>query len=295
MGMRWTAGRRSDNIEDRRGQRLGGRAGVGLGGGVILVILGLLAKSYLGIDLGLGGGGGGGTGSRSGGGAGGVENGPIQTTPEEEKLVDFISVVLDDVQATWREELGRSGGRYEDAKLVLFREGTESGCGFGSKAVGPFYCPADSKVYVDLSFYTELDRRFGAPGDFAQAYVLAHEIGHHIQNLMGIDDQVRKRARLERSRENELSVRQELQADCFAGVWGFHAKQKGMLEAGDVEEGLAAAAAIGDDTLQKQAGAEVTPESWTHGSSKQRSTWFRRGFETGKVSDCDTFSSEDGL
>jgi predicted metalloprotease len=269
----------------------GGRAGTIGGGGAIIVILALLAKAYLGIDIGVGGGGGGGgPPSTQRSRVGSAESGAIETSPEEEKLVDFISVVLDDLQATWREELGRTGAAYQDAKLVLYREGTESGCGFGSKAVGPFYCPADGKVYIDLSFYAELDRRFGAPGDFAQAYVLAHEVGHHIQNLLGIDREVRQRA--SRDNENELSVRQELQADCFAGVWGYHAKQKGMLEAGDVEEGLAAAAAIGDDTLQKQAGVQVSPESWTHGSSAQRVRWFRRGFDSGNITECDTFTIE---
>lgn len=212
---------------------------------------------------------------------------PAQASPEEEELVEFVSFVLDDLQETWQKLLPG----YRDAKLVLFRGGVRSACGNAQSAMGPFYCPADNKVYIDLGFYEELRRRFRAPGDFAQAYVLAHEIGHHIQKLTGIEDRVREAQRSDPAMKNPLSVRMELQADCLAGVWGHSTQQRGILESGDVEEGLGAAAAIGDDRIQGMSGGGVHPESFTHGSSEQRVEWFRRGFESGDPNACDSFAS----
>jgi hypothetical protein len=212
-------------------------------------------------------------------------------SPEENEQAEFVSVVLADTEDTWGALFARGGRQYQPPRLVLFSGAVDSSCGFASAAVGPFYCPADRKVYVDLGFFRELDERFGAPGDFARAYVVAHEVGHHVQNLLGVMDQVQQMSgRLGEVERNQLSVLQELQADCLAGVWGHHAeRERDLLESGDVEEGLAAASAIGDDTLQRQAGGRVQPESWTHGSSAQRVQWFRRGFESGRVEDCDTF------
>jgi predicted metalloprotease len=214
------------------------------------------------------------------------------TTPEEEELVDFMSFVLDDLQATWREILPRAGVDYQDARLVLFRDGIRSACGTAGSATGPFYCPVDRKVYLDVSFFDELHRRFGAPGDFAQAYVVAHEVGHHVQNLLGIERKVRTLQGQNPAAANDLSVRMELQADCLAGVWGHSTAQRGILERGDVEEGLAAAAAIGDDRIQRQTQGYVAPESFTHGSSQQRVGWFRKGLSTGDPDGCDTFSQD---
>jgi hypothetical protein len=305
--MRWQRGPRSRNLEDRRAQRPR-RAGFG-GGGVriplprgrggrlsftgILVLLGiswLLGVNPLTLLGGLGGAGptqvGIDTGSPLGGAQPGPDgNAPIRTTPEEEELVDFVSFVIDDVQQTWTKLLPG----YRDAKVVLFRGATQSGCGVGRSEMGPFYCPRDQKVYVDLGFFEDLRARFGAPGDFAQAYVLGHEIGHHIQTLTGLSDQVRREQAANRGGANELSVRMELQADCLAGVWGHATGRRGTLEPGDVEEGLRAAAAIGDDRLQRSAGRGVHPESFTHGSSEQRSEWLRRGLESGDPNACDTF------
>ncbi len=212
---------------------------------------------------------------------------PASKTSDEK--VQFVSFVLDDVQSTWQEQLSKRGERYERAKLVLFSDMTGTGCGYGQAASGPFYCPADSKVYIDLSFYEELERRFGAAGDFAQAYVVAHEIGHHVQNLLGLSDQVQGAKASVRRGEQGLSVRLELQADCLAGVWAHSTSQRSLLERGDLEEALGAAAAIGDDRLQRRAGGRVHPETWTHGSSEQRTRWFRRGFEGGGLEHCDTF------
>jgi predicted metalloprotease len=212
------------------------------------------------------------------------------TSPEEEELVDFVSAVLDSVQVAWTGLLPRVGRPYEAANLVLFRGAIESACGFAQSATGPFYCPADRKVYIDLSFYDDLRTRFGAPGDFAQAYVLAHEIGHHVQTLLGIDRRVRELQQAQPRLRNQYSVAMELQADCLAGVWGHTAARKGMLERGDIEEGLQAAAAIGDDRIQRQTTGYVTPDSFTHGSSEQRMFWLRRGLETGDPDACDTFS-----
>ena len=215
--------------------------------------------------------------------------GAVSSSPAEEKLVDFVSFVLDDTQATWSRLLPG----YTDAQLVLFRNAVDTGCGFAQSAAGPFYCPRDHKVYVDLGFFEELRSRFGAPGDFAQAYVLAHEIGHHVQSQLGIEREVRERQSANPRETNALSVRLELQADCFAGVWGHSTARRDLLDPGDMDEGLAAAAAVGDDRIQEMATGQVRPESFTHGSSQQRKEWFRRGFESGDPKACDTFGSSE--
>jgi hypothetical protein len=216
----------------------------------------------------------------------------VQASPEEEKLKQFIGFVLDDVQATWDSLLPAEGGTpYEHAHLVLFRDAIESACGFAQAASGPFYCPGDHKVYVDLGFYQELKERFGAPGDFAQAYVLAHEIGHHVQLLVGTEAKVRSLQGSRPAEANQLSVRFELQADCYAGVWGHSASRRGELETGDVAEGLNAAAAVGDDRIQRMSTGRVSPEDFTHGTAQQRASWFQRGLSTGRISACDTFSA----
>lgn len=288
--MRWTPGKRSSNLEDRRGQRVTGGRGLGFGGGgmgrlslggvVVLIILSLVFKVDL---LGVLGGAGGTT-------AGVVEEGPVQSTPEEERLVQFVSFVLDDAQGTWQRIFAAEGAQYEPATLVLFRDATETACGFGQAASGPFYCPGDGKVYIDLGFFEELASRFGASGDFAQAYVLAHEIGHHVQRLRGTEQQVRQLQRGDPASANALSVRMELQADCFAGIWANSTAQRDILERGDVDEGLAAAAAVGDDRIQRQGGGRVNPDAFTHGSSEERMRWFQQGFTTGRVGACDTFA-----
>jgi uncharacterized protein len=217
--------------------------------------------------------------------------GPVASTPEEDERVQFVSFVLDDLQGVWTEELSREGQRYERAKLVLFRDAVRSACGIGEAATGPFYCPGDRKVYLDLGFFDELHRRFGAPGDLAQAYVVAHEIGHHVQNLLGVDAEVRQRQAARPAERNALSVKMELQADCLAGVWARSTEQRDLLEGGDLEEALGAASAIGDDRLQRMGTGRVSPDSFTHGSSAQRVAWFRRGYERGRPADCDTFGS----
>lgn len=272
--MRWIPGGRSRNLDDRRGQSFGIGKGLGLGGTAILLILSLLfGRDFLSL-----------AGDATGAGSP-AGDAPIETSPEEERLVEFVSFVLDSAQATWRQIFAASGEAYRDARLVLFRDATRSDCGFAQAATGPFYCPADEDVYIDLGFYDELRSRFGAPGDFAQAYVLAHEIGHHVQHLLGADAGASRGPN-----GNEFSVRLELQADCYAGIWGYHAARNNILEPGDAEEGLQAAAAIGDDRLQRMAGQRVSPESFTHGSSEQRLTWLRRGLSSGNPEDCDTFS-----
>jgi predicted metalloprotease len=275
--MRWTRGQRSRYVEDRRGQRVSrGTIGIGV---VVLAVLGLLAKQYLGVDLDLGGG---------GGSSQPAEEDPSfdpAKDPYREEF-DFVNFLADDLQETWTEIFNSEGKTYRPAVIVTFREATSTACGYGSSAVGPFYCPGDEKAFLDLSFFKMLSERFKAPGEFARAYVVAHEVGHHVQNLLGYEDVMRKAQKRDPERANELSVRFELQADCLAGVWGNHNKK--LLEAGEVEQGLAAAAAIGDDTLQKQAGGRVSPESWTHGSSAQRMKWLRRGLTEGRISACDT-------
>lgn len=289
--MRIDPQKRSSDLEDRRGATGGGGGFGGLGGGggmrrmgvggfVILLILSLVFKRDF-FSL-LGGGGGGAVQSPA------AAEAPVQDAREEPTVL-FLSAVLDSTQSFWARTLPTMGTQYERAKLVLFRDATQTACGFGQAAAGPFYCPGDAKVYVDLSFLEELKSRFGAPGDFAQAYVLAHEVGHHVQNLLGLSDQVHRAQQQNPEAANPLSVRLELQADCFAGVWGHTAAQQGILERGDMEEGLGAAAAVGDDRLQKQATGRVTPEKWTHGSSEQRMQWFSRGFQDGSPKACDTF------
>jgi predicted metalloprotease len=228
------------------------------------------------------------------GGPSASTQGPAPPPPEDDPQAAFVSVVLADTEETWHRILPAAGGPgYREPTLVLFTDAVDSGCGFGRAAMGPFYCPLDSKVYLDLGFFRELDERFGAPGDFARAYVVAHEVGHHVQNLLGLSDDVhRRRQGLSESEGNELSVRLELQADCFAGVWAHQAEgERDLLEAGDLEEGLAAAAAIGDDRLQRETQGRVSPESWTHGSSEQRVRWFRTGFESGDPARCETFEA----
>jgi predicted metalloprotease len=207
----------------------------------------------------------------------------------EADLVSFVSFVFDDAQATWTDLFTQSGESYRPARMVLFREATNTGCGFATSEVGPFYCPADERVYLDLGFFDELQQRYGAEGDFAQAYVIAHEVAHHVQNQLGINDRVQRLAGRNPSEANDLSIQQELQADCFAGVWGKTTRERGLLEAGDLQEGLGAAAAVGDDRIQREATGQVNPETWTHGSSEQRQTWFQEGFQSGDSEACDTF------
>lgn len=251
-------------------------APLGLGGLVVLVVLTLVTgRDFLSL-------------ADPGDGAGfDTTSTPYTASPEEEKLVDFVSFVLDDNQDVWTQLLGPN---YQRARLVLFRDGVDSACGFAQSATGPFYCPADQRVYIDLGFYRELQQRFGAPGDFAQAYVLAHEIGHHIQTLTGTEAQVRQAQRGDPSAGNQLSVRMELQADCYAGVWGHTTSQRGLLDGDDIEEALTAASAIGDDRIQRMGGGRVAPERFTHGSSAQRMEWFRRGFDSGRPDACNTFN-----
>jgi predicted metalloprotease len=282
--MRWTPGGPSGDLEDRRGSSGGFGGGgmrIGLGGAAVLLVLSLIFKQNFFALLG----------GDAGGAAGPTASGPVASTPEEDKKVEFVSFVLDDAQSTWERIFRQRGQPYEHAKLVLFRDAIQSACGFAEAATGPFYCPGDEKVYIDLGFYDELQRRFGAPGDFAQAYVLAHELGHHVQRLLGTEAKVREAQQQRPDLANQLSVGLELQADCYAGVWGHETAQRQILEAGDVEEGLAAAAAVGDDRIQRMSGQGVHPEAFTHGSSEQRTSWFRRGFESGRPDDCDTFKS----
>jgi predicted metalloprotease len=247
----------------------------------------------------LGGGGGGGTppGRTTATSAGEVAPGAaaagIRQSPEEAKLVDYVAFVLNDAQDVWERLLPQAAGQpYRDARLVLFRNAVQTGCGRAPSAVGPFYCPADERVYIDLSFYDELQRRFGAPGDFAQAYVLAHEIGHHVQHVLGTDARVRQLQSQRRELENPLSVRMELQADCYAGIWANSTSQRRLLDAGDVQEALGAASAVGDDRIQQRGRGDVNPDSFTHGSAEQRMRWFQRGFQSGDPRTCDTFAGE---
>jgi Predicted metalloprotease len=217
---------------------------------------------------------------------------PVQESSGEHKEAQFVTFVLNDTQSTWQTILSQQGDApYRHAKLVLFRDSTDSSCGYAQAASGPFYCPEDEKVYIDLAFYDELRQRFGAAGDFAQAYVIAHEIGHHVQKILGVEGKVHRLMENNPRRSKQYSVRLELQADCFAGVWAHSTQQRNLLDAGDVEEGLNAAASVGDDRLQRMAGKSVNPDSFTHGSAAQRSEWFKRGFEAGRIEDCDTFAS----
>ncbi len=328
--MRWQDGRRSDNVEDRRDEggsggglggggfnfpgMGGGGGGIRIGGGIggVLVVLALL---YFGVDPSvlLGDGGDPGSSDRPYSAPQNPGQNPGQTgSPNQsadsrqpsgngannggtrvDRMKDFVSVVLADTEDVWRAQFQKIGKRYVDPHLVLFTGGVRSGCGEANSAVGPFYCPADQKVYIDLSFYDELQRRFGAPGDFAQAYVIAHEVGHHVQFLLGTTAKVeQQRSRMNDTQANALSVRVELQADCYAGIWAHDAdRAKQVVEPGDIDEALNAAAAIGDDRLQRQARGGVNPESFTHGTSAQRVRWFKRGYESGAIDQCDTFSA----
>jgi predicted metalloprotease len=283
--MRWSPGGRSSNLEDRRGgggRFIGGAGGLGAGTVIILIILSLIFKRDMFQLVGDGG---------VGGAPETASGPPAETTPAEERLVDFVSFVLDDAQKVWSQVLPQQGAQYRPARLVLFRDAIQSACGLGESATGPFYCPGDEKVYIDLGFYQELQQRFGAPGDFAQAYVLAHEIGHHVQNVLGTEAEVRRARSSRPDLANQLSMRLELQADCYAGIWAHSTAQRDLLERGDVEEGLGAAAAVGDDRIQRMGGGRVAPEAFTHGSSEQRMQWFQRGFRSGQLDDCDTFES----
>ena len=295
--MRWKRTGSSSQVEDRRGQGgLGG--GMGFPGGKMagggLGIVGLIIALLLGGNV-LGGGGSGGFGVDPGldpfdGTSRPSGNGLDGAPSADDQTAEFVTFVVEDVQQSWEEQFRAAGKRYEVTTLVLFEDGVQTACGAASSATGPFYCPPDRKVYLDLGFFRELATRFGAPGDFAQAYVVAHEFGHHVQNLLGINDQVRQAQQRNPDDANELSVLLELQADCFAGVWAHSAYQDELLEAGDLEEGLDAAAGVGDDRIQKQSSGRVDHESFTHGSSAQRMEWFRKGYESGEPSSCDTFS-----
>lgn len=282
--MRFDNGRQSSNVEDRRGSRGGGmrvgRGKIGIG----TIVLALVAM-YFGVDPSVV--------LNSGGGGGMVSNETAREIPADDSQAQFISMVLADTEDTWSAIFEKGGSRYREPTLVLFSGATRTACGVGQAAMGPFYCPADQKVYIDLSFYDELRSRFRAPGDFAQAYVIAHEVGHHVQNLLGISDKVQSaRQRMSEADANQLSVRLELQADCFSGVWAHHAdRARQVLEAGDVEEALTAAAAIGDDRLQKQSQGYAVPDSFTHGSSAQRVRWFKTGLQSGSLKSCDTFNT----
>jgi predicted metalloprotease len=282
--MRWSPGG-SQDLEDRRGQGGGGRFGMsggrlGLGGLVVLLILSLVFKQTFFSRVGIGG------------GDQAAPAGPVQSTAQEEQQKQFIAAVLDSVQTSWDQLLPQQAGTpYQHAHLVLFRDGIESACGLAESATGPFYCPGDHKVYIDLGFFQELAERFGAQGDFAQAYVLAHEIGHHVQLLLGTEAKMRELQGAHPAQAKELSVRFELQADCYAGVWGSIAAQHGTLDPGDTDEGLNAAAAVGDDRIQRMTTGHVSPEAFTHGSAEQRSQWFRQGLRTGKLTACDTFGA----
>ncbi|HEY4129884.1 MAG TPA: neutral zinc metallopeptidase [Gemmatimonadaceae bacterium] len=279
--MRWSPGGESGNVEDRRGSSGLGMVPMGIGGTVVLLVLSLIfGRDFI-------------SGSSDGGAAPqtrGGEVGPIQQSPEEAREVQFVSFVLDTAQATWAKILPeQSSATWHDAKLDLYRDGIQTGCGGGQTAMGPFYCPTDQKIYLDLAFFDELRSRFGAPGDFAQAYVITHELGHHVQHILGIDQQIRRAQQTNPEEASALSVRLELQADCFAGVWGHYSDDEGILESGDLESGINAAAAVSDDRIQRQTTGHVNLDTFTHGSSRQRVDWFKRGFTSGDVKSCNTF------
>ena len=285
--MRWQGRRESDNVEDRRndsGSPLGGGGGFRLPsgkGGIVLLII-VLVAGYYGVDL-----------------TGLLTGEPVsqqQTTtqrsvsPQEEQAAKFTKVILADTEDTWGAIFQKMGRQYPQPKLVLYRGATRTGCGTGQSVMGPFYCPADSTVYIDLSFYDEMKNKLGADGDFAQAYVIAHEVGHHVQKLLGIESKVRQlQQHASQAEVNRLSVKMELQADCFAGVWGHSMQNQDVLETGDLQEALNAAEAIGDDRLQQQSQGRIVPDSFTHGTSQQRYTWFKRGFDSGDPAQCNTF------
>jgi len=272
-------GGRSTNLEDRRGRGMGP---LGIGGGLVMLILSLI----FGPDI-ISNGDDGTTTDSYGEVGSGLS--PADSAREEPKVV-FVSQVLDDVQSTWESAFRSAGSDYRAAKLVLFRDGTNSGCGAAQSAMGPFYCPLDQKVYLDLGFFDELERRFEAPGDFAQAYVIAHELGHHVQHLTGRDERVRDLQRQNPGAANEMSVRLELQADCYAGVWAHSAAERNKLDPGDIDEGLGAASAVGDDRIQRRTTGSVNVDAFTHGSAAQRAQWFKRGYDSGSTNACDTFS-----
>jgi predicted metalloprotease len=278
--MRWQMGRRSDNIEDRRGM---GAGGIAVGGGIGTIVVVVLAL-FFGVDPSV---------VLQGGGSPAppaVERRP--PPPEQDQLKDFVAAVLGDTEDTWREVFARMKREYREPKLVLFSDVVQSSCGTAQSAVGPFYCPSDQKVYLDLSFFRDLREGFRAPGEFAQAYVIAHEIGHHVQKVTGTSDKVDQLTRQNPGDANELSVRLELQADCYAGVWASTVFAQGDLEKGDLDEAFTATEAVGDDRLQGQAGGRVNPDSFTHGTSEQRHEWFEAGYESGKPAACDTFSTD---
>jgi len=285
--MKWTPGGTSQDVEDRRDE--GGSGGgfqfggmhLGIGGALILLVLSLVFKQNFFALLGNGG---------PQPSSSSASKPDTVRDRQEEPLVQFVSFVLDDAQKTWDQVLPLEAGKpYRHAKLVLFRNYTRSGCGGAESATGPFYCPADEKVYIDLGFYDELRQRFGAPGQFAQAYVLAHEIGHHVQKITGIESRVRQMQQGNARTDNALSVKMELQADCLAGVWAHSTQQRNLLEQGDVQSALGAASAVGDDRLQKMSTGHVAPDSFTHGSSAQRTQWFQKGFDSGSIAACNTF------
>jgi predicted metalloprotease len=293
--MKWTPGGESEDIEDRRDDSGDGGGGggfqfggmhIGIGGALVLLVLGLIFKTNFFALL-----------SGGGSAAPSTISQPAEGRPNsardvaEKPLVQYVSFVLDDTQKVWTELLPvQTGKQYHHAKLVLFRNSTRSGCGGAQSATGPFYCPEDEKVYIDLGFYNELKRRFGAPGEFAQAYVIAHELGHHVQNILGTERKVRELDEQNSRLENPLSVKMELQADCFAGVWAHSTQERGLLEQGDIDSALGAASAVGDDRLQKMSTGHVNPDSFTHGTSAQRMMWFRKGFDSGSVAACNTFA-----
>ncbi len=295
--MKWEGNRESDNVEDRRGGG-GGGGGGGLGGliggrgiGIGTIVIALLGGWAFGINpltiLSL----------LSGGGAPTAQvqqQAPAHKPPADDRMARFVSTVLADTEDVWTDIFTKGGATYQDPRLVLFRGATQTACGAGQAAMGPFYCPADRKVYIDLGFYETLKNQLGAPGEFAQAYVIAHEVGHHVQNLLGISGKMEQmRAKVSPVQYNALSVRLELQADCFAGVWAHHAQNaRQILENGDIESAMNAAAKIGDDALQKQSQGRVVPESFTHGTSAQRTRWFNNGLQNGSVKGCDTFSAK---
>lgn len=280
--MRWQDRRESNNVEDRRQQ--GGGGGIPIGGkGRLILLVVVMVAGYYGVDLSP------------------LLNEPASQTPPQRQdmsqpakdpLARFTSVMLASTEDAWGEIFQQSGNRYQAPKLVLYRGATRTGCGQGQSVMGPFYCPADRTVYIDLSFYQEMRDKLGADGDFAQGYVVAHEVGHHVQNLLGIERKMREQQQgLSRAEQNKLSVKLELQADCFAGVWGHYMEREQVLETGDLEEALNAAQAIGDDRLQQQSQGRVIPDSFTHGSSAQRYAWFKRGFDSGKPASCNTFAA----
>lgn len=290
--MRWQGRRESDNVEDRRGDSTGSSGGLGGGGfrvprgkgGLILLVV-VLVAGYYGVDL---------TPLLNGEAPVGQTQTQSQqvNSPEDNQMAKFTSVILASTEDTWSQLFQKMGKQYQDPKLVLYRGATRTGCGTGQSVMGPFYCPADKTVYIDLSFYQEMKDKLGADGDFAQGYVVAHEVGHHVQNLLGIELKIRQMQQgASKAEQNRLSVKMELQADCFAGVWGHFMQNQQVLEQGDLEEALNAAQAIGDDRLQQQSQGRVIPDSFTHGTSEQRYTWFKRGFDSGNPNSCNTFAS----